>query len=88
MTPTGNALLVDGLMTTLWLLLPFAAAIIVIAVVVSVVQALFQANDAGIVFFPKLAACLALLFVTGPFLAIRLHDFGQRALGAIGTGGG
>jgi flagellar biosynthetic protein FliQ len=81
-----TALLVDGLWTTLWLLAPFTVVVMAVAILVSLLQAIFQANDAGVVFFPKLAASLVLLFVAGPFLAVKLTDFGARALGAIGGG--
>lgn len=83
MDPLAADLVVDALRTALELLLPFAAVIVGVAVVVSLLQALFQVNDAGVVFFPKMAASLVLALLLGPWLAMRLSEFGARSLSAI-----
>ena len=55
-----------------WLLLMVA---LVVGLVVSLLQAITQVNEASLVFLPKLLALCATLVLMGPFMASTLTDF-------------
>jgi flagellar biosynthesis protein FliQ len=71
----------------LWMLLMVAAPILlvvlVVGVVISVLQAATQINEATLSFVPKILAAVATLAVAGPWMITVLVEYIRRTLLAI-----
>lgn len=71
----------------LWLLLTVAApmllAVLVVGLVVSVVQAATQINEATLSFVPKMIAAVLVMAFAGPWMLTMLVEYIQRTLLAI-----
>jgi flagellar biosynthetic protein FliQ len=57
--------------------------VLAVGVVVSVLQAATQINEATLSFVPKILAAVAVLAVAGPWMMTMLVEFLQRTLQAI-----
>lgn len=64
---------------------PLLLTVLVVGLVVSVLQAATQINEATLSFVPKVVAVVAVLFVAGPWMMSTLVDYIQRTLLAIPT---
>jgi flagellar biosynthesis protein FliQ len=78
----------QGLMMLLSVAAPMLVTILVVGLVISIVQAATQINEATLSFVPKLLAAVAVMAVAGPWMLNTLVDYIQRTLqsipGAIG----
>jgi flagellar biosynthesis protein FliQ len=71
----------------LWMLLlvaaPILLVVLVVGVLISVLQAATQINEATLSFVPKILAAVATLAVAGPWMITTLVEYIQRTLLAI-----
>jgi flagellar biosynthetic protein FliQ len=71
----------------LWMLLlvaaPILGVILVVGVVISVLQAATQINEATLSFVPKILAAMAMLALAGPWMVTQLVEYIQRVLQGI-----
>jgi flagellar biosynthesis protein FliQ len=71
----------------LWMLLlvaaPILLVVLVVGVVISVLQAATQINEATLSFVPKILAAVATLAIAGPWMITTLVEYIQRMLQAI-----
>ncbi len=65
----------NALMTTLLLSAPMLIVALVVGLVVSVLQALTQINEATLAFVPKILAVFAALALAGPWLISTLLSY-------------
>ncbi len=75
----------QGLMLLLVVAAPLLLTVLVVGLVVSVLQAATQINEATLSFVPKVIAVVAVMFVAGPWMIATLVDYIQRTLLAIPT---
>lgn len=59
----------DAIMTTLLLSAPLLLAALVTGLVVSIIQAITQINEATLTFIPKIIAVVAVLMVLSPWMS-------------------
>ena len=86
MTPQATmTFLMQALELTLVISAPLLLAILAVGLVVSVLQAATQVNEATLSFIPKLLVAAAVLVVTGPWLLAVMVDYIQRVLTSIPT---
>ena len=64
---------------------PLLLTVLVVGLVVSVLQAATQINEATLSFVPKIVAAAAVMVVAGPWMLATLVDYIQRTLLAIPT---
>lgn len=62
---------------------PLLGAVLVVGLVISLLQALTQINEATLSFVPKLVAAVAVFALAGPWMLSTLVDFIRRTLMAI-----
>ncbi len=71
----------------LWMLLlvaaPILGVILIVGVVISVLQAATQINEATLSFVPKILAAMATLAIAGPWMVTQLVEYIQRVLQSI-----
>lgn len=75
----------DGLLTLLTVCGPIVMVVLVVGLLVSILQAATQINEATLSFVPKLLAAFATLGVAGPWMLSALVDYIQRVLQSIPT---
>ena len=75
----------QGLMLLLVVAAPLLLTVLVVGLVVSVLQAATQINEATLSFVPKVVAAVAVLAVAGPWMLTTLVEYLQRTLQAIPT---
>lgn len=73
----------QGLATLLMVAAPVLLAVLVVGLVVSVLQAATQINEATLSFVPKIVAVVVVLAIGGPWMLSTLVDYLQRTLLAI-----
>ena len=77
---------------TLWVMLklggPLLVAALAVGLVVSLVQAVTQVNEATLVFLPKLLVLCAALALLGPFMIATLTDYTRVLMDRLVTVGG
>ncbi len=73
----------QGLAMLLMVAAPVLLAVLVVGLVVSVLQAATQINEATLSFVPKILAAVVVLVVAGPWMLSTLVDYLQRTLLAI-----
>ncbi len=73
----------QGLETMLAVSAPVLLVALAVGLLVSVVQALTQINEATLSFLPKLVAIAVTLTLAGPWMLAMLVDYLQRVLGGI-----
>ena len=62
---------------------PILGVILVVGVVISVLQAATQINEATLSFVPKILAAMATLALAGPWMVTQLVEYIQRVLQSI-----
>ncbi len=72
-----------GLYMLLMVSAPLLVVVMVVGLVVSIVQAATQINEATLSFVPKVVAAVAVLAVAGPWMMTTLVEYLQRTLLAI-----
>jgi flagellar biosynthetic protein FliQ len=73
----------QGLMLMLMVSAPVLLTVLVVGLVVSVLQAATQINEATLSFVPKVLAAVAMLAVAGPWMLTTLVEYIQRTLQSI-----
>ncbi len=78
----------NGLTMLLLVSAPVLLVVMLVGLVVSILQAATQINEATLSFVPKVVAAVAVLAVTGPWMLTTLVEYLQRVLqslpGAVG----
>ncbi|HTW25734.1 MAG TPA: flagellar biosynthesis protein FliQ [Acetobacteraceae bacterium] len=82
------AALRDSLLVVLKLGGPPLLAGLAVGLVISVVQAVTQINEATLAFVPKMIAVCAVLALTGSFMLITLSDYATRLFDRLVAIGG
>jgi flagellar biosynthetic protein FliQ len=71
----------------LWMLLgvsaPLLLTVLVVGLVISILQAATQINEATLSFVPKIVAAVAALGVAGPWMLTTLVEYLQRVLQSL-----
>ena len=75
----------QGLVMLLTVAAPLLLTVLIVGLVISVLQAATQINEATLSFVPKIVAAVAVLTVAGPWMLATLVDYIQRTLLAIPT---
>jgi len=75
----------QGLYILLMVSAPVLLVVLAVGLVVSIVQAATQINEATLSFVPKIIAAVAVLAVAGPWMMTTLVEYLQRTLQAIPT---
>jgi flagellar biosynthetic protein FliQ len=73
----------QGLMLMLTVAAPMLLTVLVVGLVVSVLQAATQINEATLSFVPKVVAAVVVLAVAGPWMLNTLVEYIQRTLQSI-----
>ena len=73
----------NGLMMLLMISAPVLLTVLVVGLVISIVQAATQINEATLSFVPKIIASVAVLAVAGPWMMTTLVDYLRGILLAI-----
>lgn len=75
----------QGLYMLLLVSAPVLLTVLVVGLVISVLQAATQINEATLSFVPKVVAAVAVLAIAGPWMLTMLVEYIQRTLLAIPT---
>ena len=84
------ALVREGLWVTIIASAPLMVAALVVGLVISLLQALTQVNEASLVFVPKVVAVAAVAALSAPFIGGTVGGFAERLFDrivAVGGGG-
>ncbi len=73
----------QGLMQMLMVAAPVLLTVLVVGLVISVLQAATQINEATLSFVPKVIAAVLTLAVAGPWMVTQLVEYIQRTLQSI-----
>lgn len=72
-----------GIETAVWVSSPVLIFGLLAALVVSIIQAATQINDASVAFIPKIGSVVVSLLIFGPFMVSRIVEFTKWAYGKI-----
>ena len=75
----------EGLMLLLMVSAPILRTVWVVGLVISVLQAATQINEATLSFVPKVVAAVLVLAVAGPWMLTTLVEYLQRTIQSIPT---
>lgn len=64
---------------------PLVLLVVIVGLLIAILQAATQVNDAAVGFAPKLVAVLLTVAVLGEWMLTRMRDFTVEALTAIAT---
>ena len=89
----SDVLAAEALRDTLWVVLklggPLLLAALAVGLLISLVQAVTQINEATLVFLPKLLVLGVTMALMGPFMLATLNDFARGMMDRlIQVGGG
>jgi len=73
----------QALLILLMVAAPILLVVLVVGVLISVLQAATQINEATLSFVPKILAAMATLALAGPWMITTLVEYIQRTLQAI-----
>jgi flagellar biosynthesis protein FliQ len=73
----------EGLLLLLMVSAPILLTVLVVGLIISVLQAATQINEATLSFVPKVVAAVAVLAVAGPWMMTTLVEYLQRTLQGI-----
>lgn len=73
----------EALLTLLLVSAPVLGVVLVVGLLVSVVQAVTQINEATLTFIPKLVAAVVVFALAGPWMLSVLIDYIRRTIEAI-----
>ncbi len=73
----------QGLYMLMLVAAPILLVVLLVGVVISVIQAATQINEATLSFVPKIVAAVAVLGFAGPWMMTTLVEYLQRTLQAI-----
>ncbi|MFG6416773.1 flagellar biosynthesis protein FliQ [Roseateles sp. DC23W] len=75
----------QGLYMLMLVAAPILIVVLLVGVVISVIQAATQINEATLSFVPKVVAAIVTLLIAGPWMLTELVEYIQRTLQAIPT---
>ena len=75
----------QGLYMLLLVSAPVLITVLVVGLVISILQAATQINEATLSFVPKVVAAVAVLAIAGPWMLTMLVEYIQRTLLALPT---
>jgi flagellar biosynthetic protein FliQ len=75
----------EGLLTLLTVVAPLLVVVMAVGLVVSILQAATQINEATLSFVPKLLAAFATLGLVGSWMIATLVEYLQRTIQSIPT---
>ena len=73
----------EALLTLLMVSAPVLGVVLVVGLVVSLLQAITQLNEATLTFIPKLIAAVVVFALAGPWMLNVLIDYIRRTIEAI-----
>lgn len=73
----------EALLTLLMVSAPVLGVVLVVGLLVSLVQAVTQINEATLTFIPKLVAAVVVFALAGPWMLNVLIDYIRRTIEAI-----
>ncbi len=73
----------EALLTLLMVSAPVLGVVLLVGLVVSLVQAVTQINEATLTFIPKLVAAVAVFALAGPWMLNVLIDYIRRTIESI-----
>lgn len=73
----------SAVMLTLTVGAPVLATALLVALVVSTLQAVMQVQEHTLSFVPKIAAVLLVAVLAGPWMAAKIMEFAQRMFGSL-----
>ncbi|MBP6849988.1 MAG: flagellar biosynthesis protein FliQ [Rhodoferax sp.] len=73
----------EALLTLLMVSAPVLGVVLVVGLVVSLLQAITQINEATLTFIPKLIAAVVVFALAGPWMLNVLIDYIRRTIEAI-----
>lgn len=73
----------EALLTLLMVSAPVLGVVLVVGLVVSLLQAITQINEATLTFIPKLVAAVVVFALAGPWMLSVLIDYIRRTIEAI-----
>ena len=73
----------EALLTLLMVSAPVLGVVLVVGLLVSLIQAITQINEATLTFIPKLIAAVAVFALAGPWMLSVLIEYIRRTIEAI-----
>jgi len=77
----------DGIVTLVLTAAPVMVVGLLVGVIVGLLQAVTQIQEATLVYVPKILAIFATMLITFPFMAAQLSGYFARIMDRIATGG-
>jgi flagellar biosynthesis protein FliQ len=74
----------EAIKTTIYLAGPMLLSAMVVGILVSIMQAITQINEATLTFIPKMIAVLVVLAVMAPWMLETLEQYATHVLGNAG----
>ena len=74
----------EAIKVTMYLAGPMLIAAMAIGLIVSVLQAITQINEATLTFIPKMIAIIVVLIVMGPWMLHVMQEYAVQVLGSAG----
>ncbi len=74
----------EAIRTTIYLAGPMLLAAMVIGILISVLQAITQINEATLTFIPKLMAIILVLMVMSPWMLEIMKNYTTQVIGGAG----
>jgi len=74
----------EAIKTTIFLAGPLLAAALSVGIIVSVLQAITQINEATLTFIPKMAAIVLVLVILAPWMLKVIQGYATMVLGSAG----
>lgn len=74
----------EAVKVTLYIAGPMLIAAMVIGIIISIMQAVTQINEATLTFIPKMLAVVVVLAVLAPWMLQLLRDYATEVLGNVG----
>ena len=75
----------QAIQTTIFLAGPLLGAALIVGILVSVLQAITQINEATLTFIPKMAAIVLVLAVMAPWMLKVIQEYAVDVLGNAGA---
>lgn len=74
----------DAIRTTMLLAGPMLLAAMVIGIVISILQAITQINEATLTFIPKMIAVVVVLLIMAPWMIEVMKQYATEVIGSAG----
>lgn len=75
----------EAIKTIIYIAGPMLVAAMVIGIIVSIMQAVTQINEATLTFIPKMIAVIVVLLVMAPWMLEVLQNYAADVFGNVGT---